>query len=70
MAVWTDIKLDSQCPVQQVIDEQYDRARIAQKFSAEHHRRSQAQKHRQLCERVARIFQEVERNYGAHERND
>jgi len=52
------------CPVQRVIDEQYDRARIALKFGFEHDRRSQGQKDRQTRERIQRIYQELERNYG------
>lgn len=52
--------MQAECPVQRVIDEQYDRARISLKFGFEHDRRSFGQRHRQTCERVARIFQELE----------
>lgn len=52
------------CPVQRVIDEQYDRARIALKFGFEHDRRSQGQKDRQTRERIARIFRELGERYG------
>lgn len=41
-------------------EELADRMLIARKFAAEHARRSFGQRHRQTCERVARIFQELE----------
>mgnify|MGYP000181423915 CR=1 FL=1 len=47
------------CPVQARIDELTDRALISLKFGFEHDRRSQGQKHRQTCERVKRIFEEL-----------
>ena len=44
--------------------ERADRIRLGFKFAFEHDRRSFGQKHRQTCERVARIFEELEARYG------
>lgn len=50
--------------VQSMTFDRADRILISQKFAFEHDRRSFGQRHRQTCERVRRIFEDLEARYG------